>query len=57
MGRGFDCSRSTGGLEQGLSGCSRAYNGVVLKMFDYSKPSNEIDSLKGFGTKCTPETS
>ena len=42
-------------LAHGLFGYSRAYNGGVLKMSDYSRSSNEVDSWSDFGTSCIPE--
>ena len=51
MGRNFGCSGPTNGFERGL----RVYSGVVPLMSDYSKSSNEVDYLNGFGTKCAPK--
>ena len=52
----LDCSGLTNGLEQGLFGCLRAYNGVAQWTSDYSKLSNEVDNLNGSGRKCTHGT-
>ena len=46
----------TDGFGRGLSNYSNVYSEVSPLMFDYSKPSNEVGSLNGSGTKCTPET-
>ena len=56
MGRNFGYSGSTNRLERGLSNCLKVYSGVTPLMFDYSKPSNEVDNLNGSSTKYTPKT-
>ena len=53
MERTFDCLGLTNEFAQRVFGYLRVYNGGVLKMSDYSRLSNEVDSLSGFGTRCT----